>query len=127
MGPKKKNTIVYLGRLEGDTGLTEFLKWLKKNQEFKAHFLGDGLLRKECRKYGVVHGFTDPGPFLRKTPICVPGGYLSYIEAKKYQCKIKVFPNNPLKKDYWAEIQKIEKFPSWDEIADEYINLYNNI
>lgn len=118
--------IVFVGRLEKDTGLSEFLKWLGKHKDYKVDFCGDGTLRKECKKYGEVHGFTDPKLFLKKAKICVPGGYLSYIEAKSYGCKIIVFPNNPLKKDYWNEIQKIRKFPSWDQIADEYLSLYNS-
>jgi len=122
MGQRK---IVFVGRLEKDTGLTEFLKWLRNPvYRYDVEFVGDGSLRGECEKVGKVYGFTDPEPFYKKAEICVPGGYLSYIEAKKYGCKIRVFPNNPLKKDYWDEIQKIEKFPTWDEIADTYLDLW---
>ena len=137
-GTKEKGGIVFVGRLEKDTGVLDFIKWLKGkgkrrlvNQDFgkrsKVDFVGDGTLRKKCEKYGTVHGFTDPKPFYQKAEICIPGGYLSYIEAKAYGCKIKVFPNNPLKKDYWNEIMQVKKFPNWDKIADEYINLYNSI
>lgn len=125
---KIKNNIVWLGRLEKDTGLPEFLKWLKNSKsKFKVDFVGDGSLKDDCEKYGKVQGFVNPEPFLQQAEYCVPGGYLSYIEAIQYGCKIKVFPNNPLKKDYWKEIQKISKFPTWDQLANEYINLYNNI
>lgn len=119
--------IVFIGRLEKDTGVLQFLKWLDKNKKYSVDFCGDGSLRDICEKYGTVHGFTDPNPFLKSPSICVPGGYLSYIQAKRFGCKIMVFSNNPLKKDYWEEIQKIDKFPTWDKIANEYINLYNNI
>lgn len=125
MADKVNNSVVFVGRLEKDTGVSEFLKWINKNQ--KVDFVGDGNLRKECEKYGTVHGFTDPKPFLRKAEWCVPGGYLSYIEAKAFACKIKVFPGSPLKKDYWNEIEKVKEFPSWEEIANEYLSLYNNI
>ena len=124
---KDKGNLVFVGRLENDTGVLEFLKWLKTKQKFKVDFVGDGSIRSECEKYGSVHGFVDPKPFLRKAEYCVPGGYLSFIEASSYGCKIKVFPNNPLKNDYWNEIQKVSKFPTWEQIADEYINLYNGI
>lgn len=120
------NSIVFVGRLEKDTGLLQFLEQLKiKNLKLKIDFVGDGSLRKECEKYGMVHGFTDPKPFLKKAKICVPGGYLSYIEAKQADCKIMTFHNNPLKKDYWDEIKRVKKFPTWDEIADEYLDLYH--
>ena len=121
------NHIVFVGRLEKDTGVLDFIEQLKiNNLKFKTDFVGDGSLRKECEKFGKVHGFVDPNPFLEKADICVPGGYLSYIEAKSLGCKIKVFANNPLKIDYWVEIQKVKKFPTWGEIADEYISLYNS-
>lgn len=118
--------IVFVGRLEADTGLSEFLKWLMSNHyPLIVDFVGDGSLREECKKYGMVHGFTDPKPFLKRAKNCVPGGYLSYIEAKQMGCKIMTFHNNPLKKDYWVEIEKVNKFPTWDQVADEYISLYN--
>lgn len=120
--------IVFIGRLEKDTGILDFLKWLdgKKNESHSVSFVGDGSLRKDCEKYGKVFGFTDPKPFMQKADICIPGGYLSYIEAKEYGCEIMVFPDNPLKKDYWAEVQEVKEFPTWDKIADEYLSLYNN-
>ena len=118
--------IVFIGRLEKDTGVLQFLEWLVTNGPgLKVDFVGDGQLRSECEKYGKVHGFIDPQPFLKEAKICVPGGYLSYIEARQMGCKIKVFAGNLLKKDYWNEIKKIRKFPTWDQIADEYISLYN--
>ncbi len=127
MADKIKNSMVFVGRLEKDTGVLQFLKWFDKNKKLKVDFVGDGNLRKECEKFGKVHGLTDPKPFMKKAEWCVPGGYLSYIEAKTFGCKIVVFPNNSLKKDYWKEIKKIEKFPSWEEIANEYLDLYNHI
>lgn len=130
---REKNLIVFVGRLEKDTGVLEFLRWIGKNIKQKNRyvnllhigFVGDGSLREECEKFGKVHGFCDPKPFLKKADICVPAGYLSYIEAKSFGCKIMVFPNNPLKRDYWKEIEKVKKFPTWSQIADEYLSLYN--
>jgi len=120
------NHIVFVGRLEKDTGVLDFIEQLKiNNLKFKIDFVGDGSLRKECEKFGKVHGFVDPNPFLEKADICVPGGYLSYIEAKQYSCKIMTFYDNPLKKDYWDEIKKIKKFPTWGEIADDYLKLWS--
>lgn len=123
---KRKNTAVFVGRLERDTGVLKFTEWLKKNPGKKAEFIGDGSLRGECEKYGKVCGFCDPIPFFKKAEYAVPAGYLSYIEAKSFGCKIIVYPNNSLKKDYWKEIEKVKKFPTWGKIADEYLSLYNN-
>ncbi len=122
---KIKNSLVFVGRLEKDTGLLHFLHNLKiYNSKFKIDFVGDGNLRSECEKYGVVHGFVDPKPFLQKAWYCVPGGYLSYIEAVQNGCKIMTYSDNPLKKDYWEEIQGMPKFPTWSEIADLYLKLW---
>jgi glycosyltransferase involved in cell wall biosynthesis len=119
--------ILFVGRLEYDTGVKNFLEWLDGLRDYKVVFVGDGSLRSKCEVYGTVHGFIDSASFYRKADVCVPAGYLSYIEALKHRCRIKVFPNNQLKKDYWEEILKVKTFPSWDEIADEYISLYNRI
>lgn len=122
-----EHKIVFVGRLEKDTGLLQFLRWLMANRySLITDFVGDGNLRKECEKYGKVHGFTDPKPFLKKAEICVPGGYLSYIETKQMGCKIMTFADNPLKKDYWKEIKKIKKFLTWEGVTNEYLDLYNS-
>lgn len=127
MGHKIKNSIVFVGRLEKDTGLPQFLEWLRvKGKGLKVDFVGDGVLRGKCRKYGKVWGFTDPTSFYKKAEICVPGGYLSYIEALKYKCKIWTYAENPLKEDYWNDIKKIKIFPSWDEVAEMYLRLWTN-
>lgn len=108
-----ESKIVFIGRLDADTGINEFREWLKTNgKKFNVKFISNS---------------KHPEKYLKTAEYCVPAGYLSYIEAKNAGCKIMVFPNNPLKKDYWNEILKIKNFPTWDKIADEYINLYNNI
>lgn len=98
---KKENRIVWLGRLEEETGVLKVLEEMKKYNNYKIDFCGDGPLKKECKKAGTVHGFVDPGPFLKKAKICYPVGYLSALEAMANKCKIKVVWNNKLKKDYW--------------------------
>lgn len=124
---KIKNSIVYLGRLEKDTGVEECIRSLVHGyKNYRIDFVGDGALRNECEKYGKVHGFTDPASFLQKAEFCVPSGYLSYLEAKSYGCKIMTFADNPLKKDYWNEIKKVKNFPTWEELTDIYLRLWKN-
>lgn len=122
---KNKNSIIFVGRLEPDTGLTEFLKYLKTHKYKSIDFIGDGSLRKECEKIGKVHGFTDPTPFYKKAETVIPSGYLTFLEAKSHGCKIKTFYSTPLKKEYWEEILKLKKFMTWDDVANEYLKLYN--
>ena len=84
-------------------------------------------MRKECEEYGKVTGFIDPIPYLRKAEYVIPSGYLSYIEAFSFRCKIRVYSNNSLKRDYWSEIEKVKKFQAWGQIANDYLDLYNQV
>jgi hypothetical protein len=106
---KTKNTIVWLGRLDADTGYFEFLEWLKSQPELKVKFVTN-----------------DPNPekYLKTAEYCVPSGYLSYLEAKNMSCKIMTFANNPLKEDYWNEIKKLISIPTWDEVTNVYLKLW---
>lgn len=135
--PKDKKRIVYIGRLEENTGILIFLKWLKKNPGYKVDFCGDGDKRSECEKYGTVHGFTDPNPFYKVSKTVVPGGYLSALEALNSGCDIKLFWNNKLKEDYWKmspfwklkgdKLRKWAREQTWKKLTNEYLNLYNSI
>lgn len=129
---KIENLIVFVGRLEKDTGILEFLDWLEKNSKYKIEFCGDGPLRKECEKYGLVHGFTDPAPYYKKAEYCIPGGYLAALEGLTYGCKLKLFWNNKIKEDYWKmspfvrkDVKTWAKHQTWDKLANEYLDLYN--
>jgi len=127
---KQLKTIVYIGRLEENTGLLKFLKWCRNNR-YKVDFCGDGKLKEECEKFGTVHGFTDPSPFYEKAKYCVPGGYLAALEALSYGCELKLFWNNKVKEDYWKmspfidkDVNTWVKKQTWDKLANEYLNLY---
>jgi glycosyltransferase involved in cell wall biosynthesis len=131
---KENNKIIYVGRLEKNTGLPKFLKWLQKNKKYNVDFCGDGELRKKCEKCGTVHGFVDPEQYYKKAEYCVPGGYLSALEALNNNCKIKLFWNNKVKEDYWKLSPFIKKDvktwfrnQTWDKLANEYLDLYNSI
>jgi glycosyltransferase involved in cell wall biosynthesis len=133
---KEKDSFVYVGRLERNTGLLKFLKWIdsQKSKVFKVDFVGDGELRNKCKKYGIVYGFSDPIPFYKKSEYSVPGGYLAALEALSYKCKLKLFWNNKVKDDYWNMSPFIEKdvgawakSQTWEKLANEYINLYNSL
>ncbi len=109
---KLPNTVVYLGRKDKDTGYLEFKKWLEKHPELKVKYLTNE---------------PNPQKYLRTSEYCVPTGYLSYLEAKNYGCKIITFVNNPLKKDYWQEIKKLNSIPVWDEVANIYTKLWGKV
>ena len=62
--------------------------------------------------------------YLKTAEYCVPTGYLSYLEAKSYGCKIITFPNNPLKIDYWKEVKLLKTIPTWNEVVKIYLKLW---
>ncbi len=116
--PKKKESkkegLVYVGRLNKDTGLPILLAALEQNKKIKADFVGDGPLRKTCEMYGQVHGFTDPQPFLSKSKICYVSGYLTILEALANGCQVISAFDNSLRKDYL----KMSPFKNWIKITN---------
>jgi len=97
---KDYQRLVYVGRLDEDTGLEKILEALSYLQGFTIDFCGDGPLADECKKYGTVHGFVDPNPFLTKSFICLSSGHTAILEAFTYKCLVITTYNNPVKKDY---------------------------
>jgi glycosyltransferase involved in cell wall biosynthesis len=96
---KIKKQIVFLGRLEDDTGLQILLDVAPSllDNEYSIIFCGDGSYRSECEKYGRVLGFSNPKRFLLNSEYCFASGYLSILEAFSYRCKVIVGYSNPLK------------------------------
>ncbi|GIW62630.1 MAG: glycosyl transferase [Patescibacteria group bacterium] len=138
VGKKVEGCLVYLGRLEKDTGLLKFLAWYKKNKSKYPNllFCGDGSLKDLCQNYGKVLGFVDPLPYLKSAELCVPGGYLSALEALSCGCKLKLFWHNPVKKDYWLlspfysfqfsqkNLRAFLQGSDWSNIAKIYLKLW---
>jgi glycosyltransferase involved in cell wall biosynthesis len=103
---KEKKLFLFLGRLEKDTGIETFLetiKLVKKTENIRVVFCGDGPLKQKCQKYGEVKGFINPEKELAKADFCFVGGYLSMLEAFNYQCQVICSYENQLKKDYWLK------------------------
>lgn len=107
---KISNTVAWLGRQDKDTGYFEFLEWLKEHSDLKVKYVTNEL---------------NPEKYLKTAEYCVPSGYLSYLEAKSYGCKIMTFANNPLKEDYWKEVKLLKSIPTWDEVSEVYLKLWN--
>lgn len=135
---KKKDSLIYLGRLEKDTGLINLLLWLRKHKKLNVVFCGDGSLRDKCEEYGKVLGWYDPSRILAKFEYCAAGGYLSALEAIGYKCKLILFWDNPLKKDYWqlspfskyyinhdtTAAYKWAKQKTWANLSGVYLKLW---
>ncbi|OIN89867.1 hypothetical protein AUJ59_00565 [Candidatus Beckwithbacteria bacterium CG1_02_47_37] len=97
---KDYHRLVYVGRLDADTGLPKILKALDYLKNFRVDWCGDGPLAGECGQYGLVHGWVDPAPFYRQAFICLSPGVTSILEAFTYHCLVATTYNNPVKKDY---------------------------
>lgn len=97
---KDRKRLLYVGRLDKDTGLPKILKALSLLKGFKIDFCGDGFLRDKCEKYGDVHGFTDPSKYYEKACICLSPGITSILEAFTYKCLVVTSYDNLLKRDY---------------------------
>ncbi len=97
---KDDQRLVYVGRLDEDTGLPKILQALEYLPGYKVDFCGDGPQAGQCRKFGRVHGWVDPRPFYQKAFICLSPGVTSILEAFSYKCLVATTYNNPVKKDY---------------------------
>ena len=99
----KDDLLLYVGRLDYDTGLPLLLQSLRDNPwSGKVIFCGDGVLREQASMFGKVVGFRNPIPFLKKAKIVFAGGYLSVLEAFAYKCLVIAAYSNPLKRDYFS-------------------------
>lgn len=129
-----KNLIVFLGRLEEETGILEYLKAFKKvrisHKELQLVVLGDGSLKEKAKKYVLdnklnvkFEGFVrNIDPFLQRAHFVFVSRHLGIIEAlmnKKYVLSVY---NNEIMKDY-LEMTPFSKYISissgWQEIRDE--------
>ncbi len=100
---QKKDLLLYVGRLDYDTGLPLLLQSLKNKPWLgEVVFCGDGVLKDQARLYGQVVGFKNPLPYLKKAKVVFAGGYLSILEAFAYRCLVVAAYNNPLKRDYFS-------------------------
>jgi glycosyltransferase involved in cell wall biosynthesis len=117
---KKENLLLYVGRLDYDTGLPVLLQALQvKGWKGRVVFCGDGLLREQAESVGEAKGFVDPRPYLKKAQIVFAGGYLSILEAFAYKCAVVAAEKNPLKKDYYL----MSPFASWITVVNEPADL----
>ena len=104
--------IVYIGRLEKDTGFEDYLKGLAiisiKHKTARLVVLGDGKLMGWACEFvaqnnlhvqfmGMIGNVED---YLAKSSSAFASGYLGIIEAGLYELPIIAHYGNPLKKDY---------------------------
>jgi len=99
----KKFDMLFIGRLEKDTGLPVFLNAIEKlaKKRTKVIFLGDGSLKKEAGEVGEVIGAVDNvQDYIRASKFVLTSGYLSILEAQLNKKLVFATFDNPLKRDY---------------------------
>ncbi len=100
-----KFKILFIGRLEKDTGINTYLNAIKllrkKKTPFAFAICGDGPLREKAEKFGKVYGFVgDLGSYLDDADIIFTSSYLSILEALFHRKAVIAAYENPLKEDY---------------------------
>ena len=120
---KNKLKFLFIGRLEEETGVMEYLKTLvllkKDRYKFKLTVLGDGSLRKKAEDFSKVNkinakfkGFVENVEnYLPKADFIFTSRYLGILEALSYKKFIFTHYNNSIKKDY-LEIVPFAEFIS---------------
>jgi len=110
----KKLRILFVGRIEKDTGAEVYPQVLRKLKNYTFEACGDGTLRSELEKFGKVHGFVkDLTKYISKADIIFASSYLSIIAAIKLKKPVFSVFENPLKEDYL----KLTPFNRWIYIS----------
>ena len=112
--------IVFIGRIEEDTGISVYAQvlWLLKQQHIKFHFeaVGDGSLRELLIPFGVVFGFVfRPEIHIAGSSVVFASSYLSILLGLFYRKKVIAVFTNPLKKDYLSRAP----FADWILISND--------
>lgn len=108
----KNNSIVFIGRLEKDNGIMEYLQAIKilkdTSKKYTLEVYGDGTLRAECHQYVkkhtlpvVFHNFVlNASDKLSQYSIVFVSRYLAILEALKTGKNVIAHYNNNIKYDY---------------------------
>jgi glycosyltransferase involved in cell wall biosynthesis len=126
--------ILFLGRLEEETGIMEYLKAIKilgKDFKYDLRILGDGSLKKKAEVFCKVnelnvkfYGFVDDiVRHLDKSNIVFVSRYLGILEALASKNLIFSVYNNEIKKDYL----KMTPFKNFIYINKDAEGIANNL
>lgn len=102
--------ILFIGRIEKDTGVEIYSEVLKRLKNYEFEVCGDGTLRSVFEKFGKVHGFVrNLNSYIRKADIIFASSYLSIMEGMVNRKPVFSVFNNRLKEDYL----KMTPFKNW--------------
>jgi len=97
--------VLFIGRIEEDTGVAEYVKFLELLQRNKINFsfiaIGEGSLKSSFKSFGETVGFVgNPSQYIERSDIVFASSYLSMLEALVHKKLVIAFYANPLKRDY---------------------------
>lgn len=136
-----ENEAIFIGRLEKDTGIMQYLQALQILRDnyrisIKLNICGDGSLHSDVEDFiksnhlkADMHGFvTDITPFLMKSKFAFVSGYLAILEALIYKKNVFAIYDNEIKKDYLTMMTESEKIITVAASSDELAySIYRNI
>lgn len=97
---KKMYDMVFLGRLEKETGFEIFWEFVK-NSNIKYLIMGEGSLAFLVQDDPLYLGFVEkPQKYLKSAKAIFCVGYLSILEAMAVKAQVISFSNNPVRQDY---------------------------
>jgi glycosyltransferase involved in cell wall biosynthesis len=137
------NSAVFIGRLEKDTGILEYISALDilkdhYHCEFSGHICGDGSFRELIEKTLIeqnikfeVLGFIEkPEVYYEQCRFAFVSGYLGILEAMAHRRMIFNIASDPLKEDYLRLIPNAEQMMvttnSAEELAEKIFHYYKN-
>lgn len=110
--------IALIGRLEADIGSQMYIQALsklkKENIQFSLKVFGDGNLRSEFEKYGIVNGFIENvWEKTKNADVIFASSYLTILETLARKKLVIAAAQNLLKRDYL----EMTPFKKWINIA----------
>lgn len=139
---KNNRDVIYIGRLEPDTGITEYIDavalLMTKGINIKLTVCGDGSIRSELEKtVDLLNlnvdflGFVEnPSSILNNHFCCFAAGYLSILEAFSFGIPVIAVARSSLKHDYYMGVREfggpLSIQTTSEGVANELIRLLNN-
>lgn len=123
----KNQGAVFFGRLDEQTGISQYLLAYKKIKQrfpnFSLTVVGEGKLRKKIPPDVKIIGFRkNIFPFIRENRIIFVSRYLSMLEALASNREVVATYDNPVKKDY-LNLSPFHKFVHVGKDAEEISNI----